>query len=82
MHQAEWPLLYDPSRLAANDVPVECATYFDDLYVDAGLQLETLQGVGNSHAWVTNEFEHDGLRLGDVFARLRTLLLERGGPKR
>ncbi|MDR1512605.1 MAG: alpha/beta hydrolase [Propionibacteriaceae bacterium] len=80
MLQKEWPLLYYPEKLAANDVPVEAAVYYDDLYVDAGLQLDTLAGVGNSHAWVTNEFEHDGLRAGDVFARLRQLLVERGGP--
>ncbi|MDR1806919.1 MAG: alpha/beta hydrolase [Propionibacteriaceae bacterium] len=80
MRQVEWPLLYDPARLAANEVPVEAAVYFDDLYVDSGLQLETLQGLGNSHAWVTNEYEHDGLRTGDVFARLHSLLQDRGGP--
>jgi pimeloyl-ACP methyl ester carboxylesterase len=81
MGQVEWPRLYDPEKLAANDVPIEAAVYFDDLYVDSGLQLETLAGVGNSHAWVTNEFEHDGIRTGNVFARLRQLLIERGGPK-
>jgi pimeloyl-ACP methyl ester carboxylesterase len=81
MHEPDWPVLYDPKRLAANEVPVEAAVYFDDLYVDSGIQLETLQGVGNSHAWVTNEFEHDGIRGGDVFKRLRQLLVERGGPR-
>jgi hypothetical protein len=32
------------------------------MYVDAELQLETARQVGNVRAWVTNEFEHDGLR--------------------
>jgi pimeloyl-ACP methyl ester carboxylesterase len=81
MTQPQWPRLYDPEKLAANDVPVEAVVYFDDLYVDSGLQLETLAGVGNSHAWVTNEFEHDGIRAGNVFARLQQLLTQRGGPK-
>jgi pimeloyl-ACP methyl ester carboxylesterase len=66
----DWPPLYDVGRLAANDVPLLAAVYFDDMYVDSGLQLDTLRGVGNSRAWVTNEFEHDGLREGDVLGRL------------
>jgi hypothetical protein len=36
--------------------------------------------VGNVRTWVTNEFEHDGLRTGDVLARLRDRLAARGGP--
>jgi pimeloyl-ACP methyl ester carboxylesterase len=58
----DWPPLYDLERLAANDVPVLAAVYFDDMYVDSGLQLETAARVGNVRAWVTNEYEHDGLR--------------------
>jgi pimeloyl-ACP methyl ester carboxylesterase len=58
----DWPPLYDVDRLAANDVPVLAAVYFDDMYVDAELQLETARRVGNVRAWVTNEYEHDGLR--------------------
>lgn len=62
--------MYDPARLAANEVPIEAAVYFDDMYVDAGLSLETVERVAHLNAWVTNEFEHDGLRLGDVAERL------------
>ena len=58
----DWGPLYDLDRLAANEVPVVAAVYHDDMYVDAGLQLETAATVGNVRAWVTNEFEHDGLR--------------------
>jgi hypothetical protein len=32
------------------------------MYVDSGLQLETVGYVGNVRAWVTNELEHDGIR--------------------
>ena len=53
---------YDLDRLAANEVPVSAAVYFDDMYVDADLQLDTARRVGNVRAWVTNEYEHDGLR--------------------
>ncbi|MGN6751010.1 MAG: alpha/beta fold hydrolase [Intrasporangium sp.] len=79
--RTEWSPLYDPDRLARNDVPVAAAVYYDDMYVDAGLSLETAAAVGNVRAWVTNEYEHDGLRLGDVFPRLRTMIDEMGGGK-
>ncbi len=58
----DWPALYDPDRLAANEVPVAAAVYSDDMYVDSALQLDTLAKLGNARAWVTNEYEHDGLR--------------------
>ncbi|WP_229072697.1 alpha/beta fold hydrolase [Actinoplanes sp. DH11] len=68
----DWPALYDTARLAANEVPVLAAVYADDMYVDAGFSLETAAAVGNVRTWVTNEFEHDGLRTaGDaVLGRL------------
>jgi hypothetical protein len=58
----DWPVLYDRERLAANEVPVLAAVYFDDMYVDAGLSLATAAEVGNVRTWVTSEHEHDGLR--------------------
>lgn len=70
---------YDLDRLATNEVPIEAAVYFDDMYVDAGLSLDTAARVGGLHAWVTNEFEHDGLRLGDVAERLFAALEARLG---
>ncbi|WP_152048653.1 alpha/beta fold hydrolase [Aureimonas psammosilenae] len=73
--------LYNADRLAANEVPLAAAVYFDDLYVDAGLSLETAAGIGNAQVWVTNEYEHDGVRASPhVFARLRDMVRERGGP--
>ena len=73
--------LYDPARLTANAVPVSAVVYYDDLYVDAGLSLETAAEVGNLTHWVTNEFEHDGIRQsGNVFKRLVEMVKECGGP--
>jgi hypothetical protein len=51
----DWGPLYDLDRLASNEVPVFAAVYFDDMYVDSGLQLETAGYVGNVRAWVTND---------------------------
>lgn len=76
----DWPDLYNADVLAANEVPLEAAVYHDDMFVDADLSLDTVARVGNARAWVTNEFEHDGLRAGDVFARLVERLDARGGP--
>lgn len=73
--------LYDLDRLAANEVPVSAVVYFDDMYVDAGLSLGTAPQVGNLRHWVTNEYEHDGIRASaEVFKRLRTLVADHGGP--
>ncbi|MEO6012826.1 MAG: alpha/beta fold hydrolase, partial [Devosia sp.] len=78
-----YPPLYDLARLAANKVPVAAVVYYDDLYVDAGLSLATASEVGNLTPWITNEFEHDGIRQSDrVFKRLVQLVRDEGGPLR
>jgi pimeloyl-ACP methyl ester carboxylesterase len=68
----DWPGLYDRDRLAACQVPAAAAVYFDDMYVDAGFSLETARVMGGLRPWVTNEYEHDGLRVsgGAVLGRL------------
>ncbi len=70
--RADWPALYDPARLAANEVPVAAAVYFHDMYVPAELSVPTSQLIGGLRAWVTSEYEHDGLRVsgGAVLDRL------------
>ncbi len=67
-----WPRLYDPARLAASQVPAAAAVYFDDIYVDASLSLATARATSSLRPWVTNEYEHDGLRVSDgkVLGRL------------
>lgn len=58
----DWPPLYDPERLAANQVPCAAIVYHDDMYVDATLSLETARAIRGLRAWVTNEHDHDGVR--------------------
>ncbi len=77
-----WTPLYDTRRLADNDVPLAAAVYFDDVFVDEGLQRDTLARLGNSRAWVTSEFEHDGIGSGRVFTHLREMVRDRGGERR
>ena len=58
----EWPRLYDPERLRANEVPVAAAIYADDPYVERVFSEETAALIGGARPWVTNEYEHNGLR--------------------
>jgi len=74
--RAEWPRLYDPAQLAANEVPAVAAVYLDDMYVDADLSRETASAVGGLRVWLTNEAQHDGLHRGPVLDRL--LAMRRG----
>ncbi|GAA2576491.1 alpha/beta fold hydrolase [Actinomadura fulvescens] len=73
-----WPMLYDPARLRGNDVPVAAAVYHDDMYVDHGLSMETAATIRGLRAWVTNEYEHDGLRAGGRHVLDRLIALVRG----
>ena len=59
----DWPPLYDPARLAANEVPVVAAVYYDDMYVDRELSMRTAQAIRGLRTWVTSQYEHDGLRV-------------------
>jgi hypothetical protein len=58
----EWPSLYDKSILEASAVPAVAAMYYNDMYVDRGFSEETAQIIKGLRVWVTNEYEHNGLR--------------------
>ena len=74
----DWPSLYDVGRLAHNEVPVAAAVYHDDLYVPVELSLDTAGRVPHVRPWITNQYEHDGLRSdAAVFTRLHDLLTGR-----
>jgi hypothetical protein len=59
----EWPALYDPDVLRVNRVPTAAAVYLEDMYVERSFSEETLGQVGSARAWMTNEYEHNGLRV-------------------
>lgn len=73
----DWKPLYDPARLAVNEVPVAAAVYHDDMYVDTGHSLRTARAVRGLRTWVTDEFEHDGVRAGGPRVLDRLLALSR-----
>ncbi len=59
---AEWPDLYDTSVLERNAVPAAAAVYVDDMYVEREFSLETASVIRGLRTWVTDEYEHNGLR--------------------
>ncbi len=74
----QWPDLYDADRLAANEVPVAAAVYHDDMYVDTADSLATARAIRGLRTWVTDEYEHDGLRVSGGRVLDRLLRLARG----
>ncbi len=75
--RTDWTPLYDPARLAANEVPAAAAVYHDDMYVDTAHALTTARTIRGLRTWVTDEFEHDGVRAGGPRAMDRLLALAR-----
>ncbi len=75
----DWPPLYDPVRLAANEAPVAAAVYYNDMYVDREFSMQTAQAIRGLQAWVTSEYEHDGLRVSDGAVLDRLIGMARGG---
>ena len=76
----EWPPLYDVDRLRENDVPAAAAIYAEDMYVERAFSEETAAHIRGLRPWLTNEFEHDGLRAegSRVLSRLLDLVQGRG----
>ena len=73
----EWPQLYDHAVLRANKVPCVASIYCDDMYVSRELAEQTASRIGGLKTWITNEYEHDGLReSGEVVLDKLLLLLK------
>ncbi|HEX7266319.1 MAG TPA: alpha/beta fold hydrolase, partial [Streptosporangiaceae bacterium] len=73
-----WPMLYDAARLAANDVPVAAAVYFNDMYVPTEFSVPTARAIRGLKAWVTSEYDHSGLRVSDGAVLDRLIAMARG----
>ncbi|XP_047334593.1 proline iminopeptidase [Impatiens glandulifera] len=72
----DWPPLYDIQVLNNNKVPVAAAVYYEDMYVNFKLAMESASEIGGIRLWITNEFMHSGLRDGggQVFDHLLGML--------
>jgi pimeloyl-ACP methyl ester carboxylesterase len=73
-----WPKLYDAAQLAHNEVPVAATIYVNDLYVERRFAEETASQVRGLKPWVTNEYEHNGLRADGERVLGRLIDLARG----
>jgi pimeloyl-ACP methyl ester carboxylesterase len=76
--QREWPRLYDPDVLASNEVPVAAAIYVRDMYVERTFSEETAARIRGARTWITNEYEHNGLRADGERILGRLIDLARG----
>ena len=74
----QWPKLYDAERLRHNEVPIAATIYVNDLYVDREFAMETAALIKGLRSWVTNEFEHNGLRADGERVLGRLIDLARG----
>ncbi|MFT7484186.1 MAG: pimeloyl-ACP methyl ester carboxylesterase [Candidatus Paceibacteria bacterium] len=76
--KTDWGQLYDTEVLSKNVVPVAAAVYHDDAYVPVELSLATAARIQNCRTWITNEYEHNGLRVDGSRIVARLLELTRG----
>jgi len=74
----EWPGLYDRARLQANEVPAAAIIYAEDPYVERTFSEQTAGSVRGMRHWLTNEYDHDGLRKDGERVLGRLLDLVRG----
>ena len=73
----DWPVLYDEAQLARNAVPCAAVIYAEDMYVPREFSERTAESITGMKIWLTNEFEHSGLRTSDrVFERLFAMVRE------
>jgi pimeloyl-ACP methyl ester carboxylesterase len=73
-----WPRLYDPHVLERNEVPVAAAIYAEDMYVERGFSEETAALIRGARVWITNEYQHNGLRVEGERVLGRLIDLARG----
>lgn len=74
-----WPPLYDSNVLRRNRVPCAAAVYYDDMYVERVYSEETAAAIQGIRLWITNEYEHNGLRADGEVVLDRLLTMVRGG---
>lgn len=74
----EWPALYDVATLRQNQVPCAAAIYYDDMYVERTYSEETASQINGIKLWVTNQYQHNGLRADGEVILDRLLGMVRG----
>jgi len=73
-----WPNLYDAATLAVNEVPAAAAIYVNDMYVERELSEETARAIRGLRTWITDEYDHNGMRADGERVLGRLIDLARG----
>jgi pimeloyl-ACP methyl ester carboxylesterase len=73
-----WPPLYDEGALRACEAPTAAAVYYDDMYVPREFSVRTAGAIRGLRPWITNEYEHDGLRVSNSKVLDRLIAMVRG----
>ena len=73
--KTDWPALYCADVLNKNAVPVACASYVEDAFVDWDLASLTAREIRGARVWSTSEYMHSGIREdgGTIFTKLLEL---------
>ncbi|MEZ4675582.1 MAG: alpha/beta fold hydrolase [Caldilineaceae bacterium] len=74
----DWPQLYDLAQLRKNRVPCAAAVYYDDMYVERSYSEETAREICGIKLWITNQYDHNGLRADGEAILNRLLALVHG----
>lgn len=74
--EENFPSLYDAAVLGEAGATCAAAVYLDDIYVPVEHSLRTAGRFRDLRPWITNEFQHDGIRTDGaaVFRRLYELV--------
>ncbi|WP_043500562.1 alpha/beta fold hydrolase [Georgenia sp. SUBG003] len=62
-HRHDFPPLYDLDALAANEVPLAAAVFYDDMFVPREHSLATAAAIRGARPVITNAYQHDGIRM-------------------
>ena len=74
----DWPNLYDLETLQANSIPASAVVYYDDMYVERVFSEQAAENIRGIKLWITNEYQHNGLRADGEKILDRLLKLVRG----
>ena len=74
---SDWSPLYNKAQLSQNSVPCVAAVYYDDMYVEREFS-EITGNILNARMWITNEYNHSGLRTSGEKVIDRLLRMLRG----
>ena len=75
----DWGALYDAASLASGTAPVAALVSYEDIYVERAFSEATASLLGERAAlWITNEFQHSGLKDEPAVVFERLLAMSKG----